>query len=213
MVNLNLGDYEGRTNLLISVCAASIAVLLLPPLDAIENTNLTARMVEDTLLIVYSISMGYGLERWFTMRDPASKSLEAGVRSAGVRPRKNWTRSLVFGLIIPTAVLAYWNFPATFDVTASNVGMRYLADGTYILMGVLIGTAVTSMPTGLRAGLLLLTFLSVGMMGSMMLVWQPGFYTAYSPGQNLQSNTFLMLLGSSGILISGAWTLRILSII
>ena len=69
------------------------------------------------------------------------------------------------------------------------------------------------MPKGFRAGALILTILSVGMRGSMMLVWHPGFYTAYSPSQNLESNAFLMAVGALGVLISGSWTLKALDII
>ncbi|MDG7010680.1 MAG: DUF1404 family protein [Nitrososphaerota archaeon] len=195
-----MGDYRGRTNILVLTSVLLIAAILVPPVDALENANLTARMVECALLVVYSISLGYGLERLRT--DPEGKDR-----------KKSWGWSLLRGLIIPGAVLAFWNFPPTFDATVLNVGLRYVADLTYLGVGVLVGTTVTAMPRGFRAGALLLTFLSVGMMGSMMLVWQPGFYTVYSSSQNLDSNSFLMGMGALGVLISGSWTLKVLDVV
>ncbi|HKT21698.1 MAG TPA: DUF1404 family protein, partial [Nitrososphaerales archaeon] len=114
---------------------------------------------------------------------------------------------------IPGVVLTFWNYPVNFDATVVNTGLRYAADLTYLAAGILVGMTVSTMPRGFRAGALLLTFLSVGMMGSMMLVWQPGFYTTYSPAQNLVSNTFLMGMGALGVLISGSWTLKALDIV
>jgi cytochrome c oxidase assembly factor CtaG len=198
--NLSLSDYQGRTNLLILISVLLIAVILAPPIDAVENTNLTARMIECTLLVVYSISLGYGLER-----------LASGP-AAGSRERR-WGMSVLRGLIVPGVVLAFWNYPPNFDATVVNTGLRYVADATYLLVGMLVGMTVSIMPRGFRAGALLLTFLSVGMMGSMMLVWQPGFYTSYSPAQNLESNSFLMGMGALGVLTSGSWTLKVLDIV
>jgi hypothetical protein len=201
-MNLNLGEYQGRTNVLVLVSIVLLTVILLPPLDAIENANLTARMVEGTLMIVYSISLGYGVERL----------LRGNVPREGKRV-DHWGRSILLGIILPGIVLTYWNFPVALDATFADIGLRYASYASYIAIGVLAGIAVPTMPTGLRAGILILTFLSVGMMGSMMLVWQPGFYTAYSPAQNLDSNTFLMGMGALGVLVSGSWTMKILGIV
>ena len=176
-----------------------IAAILVPPVDAIENTNLTARMVECALLVMYSISLGYGLYR-----------LRGQNGASGV---KSWSKSVLLGLIFPGAILAFWNFPPNFDATVVSTGLRYASDFTYILAGILVGATVHVMPRAFRAGALILTFLSVGMMGSMMLVWQPGFYTAYSASQNLDSNTFLMGVGALGVVISGSWTLKVLDVV
>lgn len=199
-MNLNIRDFRGRTNALILLALVTIAVILLPPIDAIENANLTARMLECALVVFYSVALGYGLDR-----------LRNG-KQASPRP-KSWYRSFLFGGVIPGIALAFWNFPPTFDLTVANVGLRYASDFTYIGAGILVGMTVPMMPRAFRAGMLLLTFLSVGMMGSMMLVWQPGFYTAYSPAQNLDSNTFLLGIGALGVLISGSWTMKIMDIV
>ena len=177
-----------------------IAVVLAPPIDAIENLNLTARMAEGVMLVVYSISLGYGIER-----------LRRGLDSP--KPAKSWKKSVFLGLVFPGAVLAFWNFPAAFDATVVSTALRYASDLTFILAGALVGTMVSVMPRGFRAGALILTFLSVGMMGSMMLVWQPGFYVAYSPSQNVDSNSFLMGVGALGVLVSGSWTLKVMDVI
>ena len=198
--NLNSNSYQGRTKLLILTSAVLIAAVLIPPIDAIENANLTARMAECALLVVYSISLGYGIER-----------LRSGPPSW--TRTKRWGRSILLGLIVPGAVLAFWNFPSNFDATVASTALRYVSDLTYILVGILVGATVSIMPRGFRAGALILTFLSVGMMGSMMLVWQPGFYTAYSPSQNLDSNSFLMGVGALGVIASGSWTLKVLDIV
>ncbi|HKT21567.1 MAG TPA: hypothetical protein VJR06_02945, partial [Nitrososphaerales archaeon] len=68
-----MSDYGGRTNILVLTSILLIAVILVPPIDAVENTNLTARMVECALLVVYSISLGYGLERLARGPDAATR--------------------------------------------------------------------------------------------------------------------------------------------
>jgi Protein of unknown function (DUF1404) len=177
-----------------------IAIILLPPIDALENTNLTARMAECALIVFYSISLGFGLQRLGTGQSP------------GVA-QKSWGRSVILGLLVPGIGLAFWNFPPTFDLTVASTALRYASDLTYIAVGIVAGMTVTTMPRAFRASALILAFLSVGMMGSMMLVWQPGFYAAYSPAQNLASNTFLMGIGALGVIISGSWTLKVLDVV
>jgi cytochrome c oxidase assembly factor CtaG len=199
-MNLSASDYRGRTNLLVVISSVLIVVTLLPPIDSVINTDLTARMAEDALLIVYSVSLGYGLERLRNGSSPVNRA-------------KSWGGSALRAIVVPGAVLAFWNYPPNFDATVASIVLRYSADFTYLLVGVLVGTTVSMMPRGFRAGALLLTFLSVGMMGSMMLVWQPGFYTVYSPAQNLYSNSFLMGMGAVGVLVTGSWTMKILDIV
>jgi Protein of unknown function (DUF1404) len=212
-MDLRFKGSNGRITLLVVACSASLAVILFPPLEALENTNLTARMIEDALLIVYAVLLGYGIDRHLSSEHAVIGGGVGALLFLAIQKANRSSRGLIFGLAIPMVLLTYWNFPANFDVTAVNVSVRYVADFSYLGAALLAGMAIASMPRALRAGLLLFTFLSVGMMGSMMLVWQPGFYTAYSATQNVESNTFLMLFGAFGEIFSGAWTLKMLSVL
>jgi hypothetical protein len=194
-------------------CAVLLALLLFPPLDALENKILVARMFGDILMALYALLLGYSIDRYLARtNDGGGSSAGWGVFGASVRVNRA-TKGLFFGLLVPFLVLAYWNYPANFDATAVNVYTRYFSYFTVIVAAGLAGTAISYMSKLMRVGLLLLTFLSVGGMGSMMLVWQPGFYTVYSEAQNIQANSFLMMTGAFGELIAGGWSMKALDVV
>jgi hypothetical protein len=200
-----------RTTPIIIGCAASIAVMLFPPLDAVENSNLTVRMIEDILIFVYSILIGYGVDAYFRAKSQASSPM-ASLYSV-VRGMNRKSRGLLFAIIIPSIIVVYWNYPPNFDFTAVNVFARYTSDISYLACAVLAGTAISYIPSRVRVLLLLFAFMSVGMMGSMMIVWQPGFYTVYSPVQNTTMNTFMMLFGAVGVVGTSPWLMKIMDIL
>ncbi len=192
----------------------SLIVILFPPLEIIENSNLTARMFADLLLFVYAILFGYGLERqlFLKTKSPGHSSLYSEVYSI-IQSFNLPTKGLIFALVVPSALLLYWNNPPVFDATVSNLGLRYASDTSYLVAAILAGLSVSFIPRKFRVLLLYLAFMSVGMMGSMMLVWQPGFYTAYSPSQNTSMNTFLMLFGAVGAIATSSWLLKIMDVL
>jgi hypothetical protein len=203
----------GRIKALMIICIVALASLLFPPLDALENTILVARMVGDILFVLYSILLGYSIDRYITgTRGDASYSAGWGLFGQIVKVNRA-TKGVLLGLLLPAAAFTYWNFPINFDATALNVYTRYTAYFTYIIVAGLAGMAIAYMPKLMRVGLVLFAWLSVGMMGSMMLVWEPGFYTTYSAAQNIESNSFLMLIGAAGELLGGAWSLKALDIV
>ena len=210
---MTFAGYLGRIKILMLVSASALALLLFPPLDALENTILLARMAGDMLMVVYAVLLGYSIDRYLTRtRGEENPSTRRRV-FAGIVSLNRETKGLLLGLVVPAAALTYWNFPANFDATALNVYSRYTAYFTFIVVAGLAGMAIAYMPRLMRIGLLLLAWLSIGMMGSMMLVWQPGFYTSYSAAQNVQANSFLMLVGAFGELLGGAWRLKALEIV
>lgn len=206
-------DPVGRIKILMLVSVAGMAVILFPPLDALENTILLARMIGDVFLVLYSVLLGYSVDRYLTRtRGEAVGELLGGAYGYLIRLNRA-TKGFFMGLVIPLFVFTYWNLPANFDPTATSVLLRYEAYLCYVVVACFAGIAVAYTPKLLRIALLLFAFLSVGMMGSMMLVWQPGFYTAYSASQNFQSNSFLMVVGALGELLGGAWSLKALDVI
>jgi Protein of unknown function (DUF1404) len=210
---LSLRTYLGRIKVLLLICGVSLVAFLLPPLDALENTSLTARMAGGVLMVVYSLLLGYGLERYLARSTRNGKSWAVDGLFARIVGVNRTTKGLLFGLVVPACVLIYWNFPSVFDLTALNVYVRYASYFSFIAAGILAGTAISYMSKLTRIGILLFSFLSVGGMGSMMLVWPAGFYTVYSPAQNIESNTFLMLIGSFGEVAAGAWSLKSLDVV
>jgi Protein of unknown function (DUF1404) len=205
---------QTKISLLLIGSAVSIAVILFPPLDIIENSNLTVRMIEDILLFVYAILFGYGVERYVSTKANSQHNIgsTSGVHSVITRINR-WSKGLIFAMLIPATLLIYWNFPANFDLTAGNIFIRYASDISYLVAAILAGTAITYVPRKFKVLLLYFAFMAVGMMGSMMLVWQPGFYTAYSPGQNTTMNTFMMLFGAFGVVGMSTWLLKVMDVI
>ena len=78
---------------------------------------------------------------------------------------------------------------------------------------ILAGLSLIYVPRKFRVLLLYFAFMSVGMMGSMMLVWSPGFYTVYSPSQNTDMNTFMMMFGAFGIIGTSSYLLKVMDVI
>ena len=211
---MSSSGHLGRIKALIAICVAALAVLLFPPLDVLENANLVSRMVGDLLMVLYSILLGYALDRYVVRTrgegGPPGRLGAAFRALVGVNRR---TKGVILGVVVPLFAFAYWNLPATFDATAADIYTRYLGYLTFVVVAGLAGMAVSYMPKLIRVGAMLLAFLSVGSMGSMMLVWQPGFYTFYSSSQNVDANTFLMMIGAAGELVGGGWALKALDIV
>lgn len=205
---------EAKITALLIGCGVSIFVILFPPLEIIENSNLTARMIEDTLLFVYAILFGYGLEKglFLKKKSQASSGIYREIYSI-VEGINLPTRGLIFALVIPSVLLLYWNFPPVFDSTVGNIMLRYISEISYLGAAILAGLSITFIPRKFRVLLLYLAFMSVGMMGSMMLTWQPGFYTAYSPSQNVTMNSFLMIFGAIGAIATSSWLLKIMDVL
>ena len=204
---------ERRTTLLMFGSAISIAVILFPPLDIIENTNLTVRMIEEILLFVYAILFGYALERHASRK---FTSIASGISSKAYQTIKKInesTKGLIFALLVPSIFATYWSYPPIFDATAGNIFLRYASDLSYLVAAILAGISLIYVPRKFRVLLLYFAFMCVGMMGSMMLVWSPGFYTVYSPSQNTDMNTFMMMFGAFGIIGSSSYLLKVMDLL
>lgn len=214
MVVLVLKYQEKRTLYLMLGSAVSIAVMLFPPFYVLENTNLTVRMIADILLFVYAIMFGYALEKYATTKMASRTEFSFGFRAFKILSRLNSkTRGLIFAFLIPTFLVSYWNFPPTFDSTVQNIFLRYTSDLSYLGAAIFTGLALVHVPKKFRVLLLFFAFMCVGMMGSMMLVWTPGFYTVYTSVQNTDMNTFMMLFGAFGIIGTSSYLLKVMDVV
>jgi hypothetical protein len=204
-----------RATILLIGSALSLLVMLSPPLEIIENSNLLVRMIEAILIFVYGIMFGYALERYSSfnsMARPQNAGTLASFYSVITRLNKR-NKGVVFAMLVPSIVVAYWSFPSIFDATATNIFIRYQSDLTYLFVAILAGTAITFIPRRFKILLLYFAFTSVGMMGSMMLVYPQGFYSAYSASQNATMATFMMLFGAAGIFGGSPWLLKVMDVI
>lgn len=203
---------QARINVLLAVCSVSILVLLFPTLEIIENSNLTVRMVEEILLFVYAVLLGYGLQKYAILR-PRRERVGYLARALSIVSRINQsTKGIFFAFLLPALPLVYWNFPANFDLTAQNIYVRYASDLSNLVVALLVGAAITYIPHKFRVILLYFAFMTVGMMGSMMIVWSPGFYAAYSSSQNATMDTFMMLFGAFGVVGTSSWLVKVMDI-
>lgn len=192
----------------------SIAVMLVPPLYVLENTNLTVRMITEILLFVYAIMFGFALQRYASAKMSVESTKSFASRAYHRLSEVNRsTRGLIFVLLVPSILATYWNYPPTFDATAQNILLRYTSDLSYLVAAILAGLAIVHVGKKLKVLLLYFAFMCVGMMGSMMLVWQPGFYVAYSAVQNTDMNTFMMMFGAFGIMGLSSYLLKVMDVI
>jgi hypothetical protein len=217
LMTLAVKYQERRIFLLIWGSAISIAVMLIPPIYIIENTNLTVRMIADILLFIYAALLGYSLQRYATAKLASSSQTQNSSfakRSFDALNKINTaSKGLIFVMLLPAILLIYWNIPSVFDETAQNIFLRYASDLSYLTAAILAGISLMYVPRRFRIILLYFAFMSAGMSGSMMLVWTPGFYTVYSPVQNTDMNTFLMMFGAFGIIGTSSYLLKAMDVI
>jgi cytochrome c oxidase assembly factor CtaG len=189
--------------------------LLVEPIDSLANENLALHMFQHIGLFVFSAVFGYGLDRILVTRLTSLKrTTYFGWRSfVGLMKFNSRTKGIVFAALIPAAVFYYWGLPANFDIAVTNGYVHILEHVSVMISGGLVGASINAISRKFRALLLMLGFMMAGMMGSMMLVWPPGFYPVYSPLQNTEMNTALMLFGALGIIATGTWFLKVADII
>lgn len=210
-MSLAIRFQERQIALLMWGSAFLIAVMLIPPLYIIENTNLTARMITDILLFVYASLLGYSLQKFARNKLASLQTQNSSFANRayhGLDKINALSRGLIFVMLVPSFFFFYWNIPSTFDATAQNILLRYTSDLSYVAVAILAGIALTYVPKRLRILLLYFAFMTAGMSGSMMLVWTPGFYTVYSAAQNTDMNTFLMMFGAFGTIGTSSYLLK-----
>jgi cytochrome c oxidase assembly factor CtaG len=190
-------------------------VLLADPIDAIADQNLTVHMFQHIGVFIFSIVFGYALHKLLVIRLASLKRITSKGWAAfiGVIKFNTKTKGLVFAGLVPSIVFVFWGMPSYFDLAVINGYAHILEHLSYIIAGGLVGLSLSSMPQKYKALLLALGFMSAGMMGSMMLVWPPGFYPVYSAAQNTDMNTAMMLMGALGMVAVGSWLAKILDII
>lgn len=214
-MTLSLRFQERRIAILMWVSAVSIIVMLVPPIYIAENTNLTVRMIADILIFVYAALLGYSFERYSSGRLALSQTKNSTFawRAFRVLDKINASsKGLIFVMLLPSIPLVYWNIPSVFDETSQNILLRYSSDLSYIVVAALAGFALLYVPKKFRIILLYFAFMTAGMSGSMMIVWTPGFYTVYSPSQNSDMNTFLMMFGLFGTIGMSTYLLKALDV-
>jgi cytochrome c oxidase assembly factor CtaG len=190
-------------------------VLLLEPIDSIADQNLAAHMFQHIGLFVFSAAVGYGLDRIIVTRLASLKhATYSGWRIfVGLMKFNSKTKGIIFAAVIPAVLFYYWGLPSNFDLAVTNGPIHILEHVTYMVSGGLVGASMSAISRKMRALLLMMGFMMAGMMGSMMLVWPPGFYPIFSSLQNTEMNTALMLFGGMGMLATGSWFLKVADII
>lgn len=163
-------------------------------------------------MLAFSAVFGYGLQMLLEKKKAAEfHSKFKAYRYFIILSTKS--RGLIFGLLLPALVITYWNLPWNLDASVTSLQMHLADYLSYMLAGVMVGFSITYIPRKLRVALLWISFMQMGMMGSMMLVWQPGFYSAFSAAQNQQLNTLMMLLGAGGVTVTSVYLLREMELI
>jgi Protein of unknown function (DUF1404)/Cytochrome c oxidase caa3 assembly factor (Caa3_CtaG) len=193
----------------------STLALLLPPVDAIADSDLTVHMFQHIGLFVGGAVLGYGLEiiimsKLATLR---RMTLTGWRLFTGVMKLNSSTGGIAFVVVIPALVFAYWHIPQNFDLAVQNESIHGLEHLTYITTGSLAGLSIQAVSRKWRIILLYLGFMQAGMMGSMWTVWRPGYFPIYSYAANLEMGTAMMVFGAVGILATSSWMLKVLDII
>ena len=189
-------------------------LLLLGPVDSYADQNLTLHMFQHIGLFVAAMAFGYGLDRYIASHlDVLREKFHFGWSFLIHMIKFNVkTRGLVLGAALPAIVISYWHYPTIFDLTTVNENLHILEHFSYIVVGGIVGMSIMAMPNKIRLGLLVFSFMQIGMMGQMMLVW-PSFYPAYSASQNVDADLAMTLVGAIGIIGSSSTLLKYLDIL
>jgi cytochrome c oxidase assembly factor CtaG len=184
-----------------------------PPFDSLTYTNLMANMVQHFGMLIFSAVFGYGLAVFMMARTTYREKSKRMKLYAYIEHISKKSRGMVFAVIFPSIIITFWNLPWNFDFAATDVLAHLLEHISYMLAGILIGISIPEIPKKLRIVLLWVAFMQMGMMGSMMLVWEPGFYTAYPAIQNQIVNTSMMLIGAAGVSVMSVYLLKEMDVV
>jgi len=184
-----------------------------PPFDTLTYTNLIASMVQHIGMLIFSAIFGYGLAIFTQSRLAAHDGSLLVKLYARFELISLKSKGLVFAVLLPSIALTFWNLPWNFDLAATNLEAHLAEHVSYMLAGLLVGISIPFIPKKLRIILLWIAFMQMGMMGSMMLVWEPGFYTAYPAIQNQMMNTAMMLVGAAGVSVMSVYLLKEMDVV
>ncbi|HKW05321.1 MAG TPA: DUF1404 family protein [Nitrososphaerales archaeon] len=188
--------------------------LLVGPMDTLSDSNLSIHMFQHIGLFICGGVAGYGIERYLsTHLVQLRKKFSLGYSALLLMIRFNTkTKGLILAVIVPAIVFIYWHYPPNFDLAVTNEGIHATEHLCYILAGSLVGLSIVAIPFKLRVVLLAISFMQAGMMGSMMTLGT-SFFTTYSPAQNMEMGTAILLFGAIGLLGTSSWLLRVLDIL
>jgi hypothetical protein len=184
-----------------------------PPFDSLTYTNLIANMAQHFGMLIFSAVFGYGLAIFMMARTTVQQKSYWIKFYASMAQISRKSRGILFAVIFPSIILTFWNLPWNFDLAATDLLAHLLEHISYMLAGMLIGLSIPDIPKKLKIVLLWVAFMQMGMMGSMMLVWEPGFYTAYPAIQNQIVNTAMMLIGAAGVSVMSVYLLKEMDVV
>jgi cytochrome c oxidase assembly factor CtaG len=190
-------------------------VLLADPIDSFADQNLTAHMFQHIGVFIFSAFFGFAIHKILISSLVSLKraTIKGWIAFVAIMRFNSTTKGLVFSGLIPTFVFVFWGIPYYFDFAVTDGYVHILEHLSYIMAGGFVGLSANAIPSKYKALLLCLGFMTIGMMGSMMLVWPPGFYPIFSPSQNVDMSTAMMLVGALGIAAVGSWFLKVMDVI
>lgn len=206
-------SYDGLAAAVVGWVAA--AALLLPPVDAVADSDLTVHMFQHIGIFAFALVFGYGLEKVIMKKSASIRRItEKGWKAFTAVMRFNAkTRGVIFVVALPTLVFGYWHYPQYFDLAVQNESVHIFEHSTLFLAGSFVGLSFQAVKAKWRVLLLYLAFMNTGMMGSIWSVWRPPFYSLYSYAANLEMDTTLLVFGATGVVLTSAWMLKVLDVI
>lgn len=194
---------------------AALLALLMPPVDVVADSDLTFHMFQHIGLFVSGMVLGYGLEIVLISKLASLRRLTVkGWRLfTGLMRINARTKGILFVVVLPILVFAYWHFPQNFDLAVQNNYVHQFEHFWYVTAGTLAGVSIQAVSRKWRVVLLFMGFMNLGMMGSMWTVWRPGYFPIYDYAANLQMGTALMLFGGLGVLLTSSWLLKVIDVI
>jgi putative membrane protein len=168
---------------------ATVAVALLPPIDHLAETSLTAHMVQHLLLVVIAAPL-MAAGRWMTVAAMAGAPVRATVRR--IAPLVRWLLARpVTVWVMHTTVLWIWHVPRLYVAALADPLLHALEHITLLGTGLLFWLVVADPGLHSRlgsvpaAGYLFAAAMQCGILGALLTLsstpWYPAVSTANDP--------------------------------
>ena len=195
--------------------SAMVLLRLVPPVDSAADADLTLHMFQHIGLFVGGTVVGYGFEIAIMAQLPKLHRSAHTLWKAltGVMRFNTTTKGVIFAVVIPFLVFAYWHVPQNFDLAVQNGYVHIAEHFLFITAGTFAGLSIQAISRKWRVILLYLGFMNLGMMGSMWTVWRPPYFPIFSLSANLEMGTAVMLFGAVGVIGTSSYLLRVMDII
>lgn len=175
------GDARDRVRwagFLVLAVVASLLILL-PPVDAMLETHEALHHLQHGIAFLASLGAGLAAYRLFRAVAPGERGWWRSTARALLLADHRANPGGLPALLLAATLVVFWHIPLFFNLAVENDAVHVAEHFCFLVAGGAVGFGLHRMGTWTRLGSLLATILTLTLLSSFLVVFQPWVYRVY----------------------------------